>query len=395
MANVCDYVKWRGDITLEQSKFNEIDNLILSRFSYFPFDKIIKENEVVTIKELSKRFQKQDVTKLPILWKDDVDLFPLMGESERFGKLLATKYINKIDQEQEKQFAAITVLMPDDTIFVSYRGTDNTIVGWKEDLNMSFKSHIASQISAKKYLEMIAEEYSDKKIRIGGHSKGGNIAVYAATFASSIIKDRIINVYNNDGPGFCDDVIGTLEYQDMINKVHTYIPQSSVIGRLMNHREKYTVVESVQKGIMQHDLYSWQVLGTKFITLEEVTNGSEFVDKTIKEWLENVEPEKREQVIDVVFDILNATDAQTMKEIKNNWFTSARTMMSSYKNIDNETKDMIWKAVGELLKSAKNNIFEDFPKFPEKEQKRMLIYSKLGGLFYNKKKNHNVILFLL
>ena len=360
MANVCDYVKWRGDITLEQSKFNEIDNLILSRFSYFPFDKIIEENEIVTIKELSKRFQKQDVTKLPILWKDDVDLFPLIGESKRFGELLATKYINKIDPEQEKQFAAITVLMPDDTIFISYRG--------KEDLNMSFKSHIASQLSAKKYLEMIAKEYSDKKIRIGGHSKGGNIAVYAATFVSQEIKDRIINVYNNDGPGFCDDVIETPEYHEMIKKVHTYIPQSSVIGRLMNHREKYTVVESVQKGIMQHDLYSWQVLGTKFITLEEVTNGSEFVDKTIKEWLENVEPEKREQVIDVVFDILNATDAQTMKEIKNNWFTSARTMMASYKNIDNETKDMIWKAVGELLKSAKNNIFEDFPKLPEKSK---------------------------
>lgn len=374
MANVCDYVKWRGDLSLEQSKFNEIDNLILSRFSYFPFDKIIKENEVVTIKELSERFKKQDISKLPILWKDDIDLFPLMGKSERFGTLLATKYINKIDPEQEKQFSAITVFMPDDTIFVSYRGTDNTIVGWKEDFNMSFKSHIASQLSAKKYLEMIAKEYPDKKIRIGGHSKGGNIAVYAATFAPKEIKDRIINVYNNDGPGFCDDVIETPEYQDMIKKVHTYIPQSSVIGRLMNHREKYTVVESVQKGIMQHDLYSWQVIGTEFVTLEEVTNGSEFVDKTIKNWLENVEPEKREQVIDVVFDILNTTDAQTMKEIKSNWFSNARTMMTSYKNIDNETKDMIWKAVAELLKSAKNNIFEDFPKLPEKEQKRTLIY---------------------
>ena len=374
MANVCDYVKWRGDLSLEQSEFNEIDNLILSRFSYFPFDEIIKENEVVTIKELSERFRKQDISKLPILWKDDVELFPLMGESERFGTLLATKYINKIDPEQEKQFSAITVLMPDDTIFVSYRGTDNTIVGWKEDLNMSFKSHIASQISAKKYLEIIAQEYPDKKIKIGGHSKGGNIAVYAATFAPKEVKDRIINVYNNDGPGFCEDVIETPEYQEMIKKVHTYIPQSSVIGRLMNHREKYTVVESVQKGIMQHDLYSWQVIGTEFVTLEEVTNGSEFVDKTIKNWLENVEPEKREQVIDVVFDILNTTDAQTMKEIKSNWFTSARTMMTSYKNIDNETKDMIWKAVGELLKSAKNNIFEDFPKLPEKEQKRTLIY---------------------
>lgn len=374
MANVCDYVKWRGDINLEQSRFNEIDNLILSRFSYFPFDNIIKENEVVTIKELGERFKKQDVSKLPILWKDDVDLFPLMGESRRFGEMFATKYVNKIDVEQEKQFSAITVLMPDDTIFVSYRGTDNTIVGWKEDLNMSFKSHIASQLSAKKYLEMIAEEYPNKKIRIGGHSKGGNIAVYAATFVNQEIKDRIINVYNNDGPGFCEDVIETPEYQEMIKKVHTYIPQSSVIGRLMNHREKYTVVESVQKGIMQHDLYSWQVIGKKFVTLEEVTNGSEFVDKTIKNWLENVEPEKREQVIDVVFDILNTTDAQTMKDIKANWFSNARTMMASYKNIDNETKDMIWKAVGELLKSAKNNIFEDFPKLPEKEQKRMLIY---------------------
>ena len=353
MANVCDYVKWRGDLNIEQSEFNEIDNLILSRFSYFPFDKIIKENEVVTIKELSERFKKQDIRKLPILWKDDVDLFPLMGESERFGKLLATKYINKIDQEQEKQFAAITVLMPDNTIFVSYRGTDNTIVGWKEDLNMSFKSHIASQISAKKYLEIIAQEYPDKKIRIGG-----NVAVYAATFVNKEIKDRIINVYNNDGPGFCDDVIETPEYKEMIEKVHTYIPQSSVIGRLMNHREKYTVVKSVQKGIMQHDLYSWEVLGKEFVTLEEVTNGSEFVDKTIKEWLENVEPTKREQVIDVVFDILNTTDAQTMKEIKSNWFTSARTMMASYKNIDNETKEMIWQTLNELFKVAKDNVFK-------------------------------------
>ena len=281
-----------------------------------------------------------------------------MGESERFGKLLATKYINKIDPEQEKQFAAITVLMPNDTIFVSYRGTDNTIVGWKEDLNMSFKSHIASQISAKKYLEIIAQEYPDKKIRIGGHSKGGNIAVYAATFVNKEIKDRIINVYNNDGPGFCDDVIETPEYKEMIEKVHTYIPQSSVIGRLMNHKEKYTVVESTQKGIMQHDLYSWEVLGKQFVTLEEVTNGSEFVDKTIKEWLENVEPTKREQVIDVVFDILNTTEAQTMKEIKTNWFTNARTMMASYKNIDNETKELIWQTLNELFKVAKDNVFK-------------------------------------
>ena len=365
MANVCDYVRWRGDLTLEQSEFNEIDNLILARFSYFPFDKIIEENEIVTIKELSKRFSEQDVTKLPILWKDDVELFPLMGDSKRFGGMLATKYINKIDAEQEKQFSAITVLMPDNTIYVSYRGTDNTIVGWKEDFNMSFKSHIASQISAKQYLEEIAKEYPSSKIIIGGHSKGGNIAVYAATFASKEVKDRIINVYNNDGPGFCEDVIETAEYQEILPRVHTYIPQSSIIGRLMNHKEKYTIVESVQKGIMQHDLYSWQVLGKEFVTLKKLTNESELIDKTIKEWLENVEPEKREQVIDAVFEILNTTEAQTMKELKANWFANAKTILGTYKTIDNDTKEMVWQTVNELLKVAKNNIFEELPKIAD------------------------------
>ncbi len=365
MANVCDYVRWRGDLTLEQSEFNEIDNLILARFSYFPFDKIIRENEIATIKELSRRFSNQDVTKLPILWKDDVELFPLMGNSKRFGGMLATQYINKIDAEQEKQFSAITVLMPNDIIYVSYRGTDNTIVGWKEDFNMSFKSHIASQISAKQYLEEIAKEYPSSKIIIGGHSKGGNIAVYAATFASKDVKDRIINVYNNDGPGFCEDVIETPEYQEILSRVHTYIPQSSIIGRLMNHKEKYTIVESVQKGIMQHDLYSWQLLGKEFVTLKKLTNESEFIDKTIKDWLENVEPEKREQVIDAVFEILNTTEAQTMKELKANWFANAKTILGTYKNIDSDTKEMVWQTVNELLKVAKNNIFEELPKIAD------------------------------
>ena len=365
MANVFDYLQWRGDLNLEQSEFNEIDNLILSRFSYFPFDNIIKENEVVTIKELSERFEKTDINPMHILWKDDKEFFPAMGKTERFGNMLATKYVNKIETEQEKQFSAITVLMPDDTIYVSFRGTDNTIVGWKEDFNMSFKSHIASQISAKQYLEEIAKEYPSSKIIIGGHSKGGNIAVYAATFASKDVKDRIINVYNNDGPGFCEDVIETPEYQEILPRVHTYIPQSSIIGRLMNHKEKYTIVESVQKGIMQHDLYSWQVLGKEFVTLKKLTNESEFIDKTIKDWLENVEPEKREQVIDAVFEILNTTEAQTMKELKANWFANAKTILGTYKNIDSDTKEMVWQTVNELLKVAKNNIFEELPKIAD------------------------------
>ena len=221
MANIIDYVKWRGDLELKVSEFNEIDSLILNRFSYFPLDSIMKENEIVSIKELSERFEKEDKNKMEILWKDDADLFPIMGKSKRFGEMISLEYINKIEPETEKQFSAITVILPDNTIYLSYRGTDNTLIGWKEDFNMIFKSHIASQISAKEYLENIAKKYPNKKIRIGGHSKGRNLAVYASIFADSEVKKRIINVYNNDGPGFNEDIINTEEYKKSIEKVIT------------------------------------------------------------------------------------------------------------------------------------------------------------------------------
>lgn len=369
MSNVCDYIKWRGDLTLEQSEFNEIDNLILSRFSYFPFDTIMKENEVVTIKELNERFQKEDINKMTILWKDDVDLFPLMGESKRFGDMLVTKYINKIDKEEEKQFSAITILMPDDTIYISFRGTDFTVVGWKEDFNMSFKSHVAAQKDSVKYLENVAKIYPNQ-LRLGGHSKGGNLAVYAAVFADDEIKDRIINIYNNDGPGFNNEIIEKLEYKKIIEKVHTFIPQTSVIGRLLYHEENYTVIESKQKGIMQHDLYSWQLIGNQFIHLEEVTNESEVIDKTIKQWLISVDAKQREQVIDILFDILSSIDIQTFSELKTNWFTHTKTLLKTYKNIDKESKKMVSKTLNALFKIARNNIFEGLPKFSETQKNK-------------------------
>lgn len=362
MSNVCEYVKWRGDLTLKQSKFNEIDALILTRLSYFPFDQLIQPNEEATVEVLSKRFEKADKSTMKILWEDDNELFPLMGKSERFGKMSVTQYVNKINAEQEKQFSATTVILPDNTIFVTYRGTDATIVGWKEDFNMCFKSHIASQKDAVEYLNMVSKKYK-RLIRIGGHSKGGNLAVYAAMFTNSKVKKRIINIYNNDGPGFDDEIIKTKEYKEILPKVHTYIPQSSVIGRLLNHEEKYTVVQSIQKGIMQHDLYSWQLEGKEFICLEKVTNGSEIFDKTLKEWLINITPEQRGIVIDTAFDILNTTEVEYFSELKKNWFLNIRLMLGRYKNLDDESKKVISEIVQKLVSTVKNIISNEMTSF--------------------------------
>lgn len=352
MANIFDYMEWR-DLKLEQVEFNEIDNLILARLSYFPFDGYLKEGEEITIKEAYRRYQETGTTGR-ILQQEDIDLYPILANSTRFGNMILTSYVNKIDPIQEKQFSAITILMEDDTMYVSYRGTDNTIIGWKEDFNMSFSELVPAQTDSVEYLEKVAKQYK-RKIRVGGHSKGGNLAVYAAAFASPKTQKRIINVYNNDGPGFCDKVIISQEYQNILNKVHTYIPQTSIIGRLLNHQEETTILKSTQTGIMQHDLYSWQVLGGKFVK-DELTNSSEFIDKTITNWLKTVNPEQRGKFIDTIFEILNTTQAETLTDIKSNVFVNAKTMVKTYQNLDAETKQIITKTLEEFFRIGKSNI---------------------------------------
>jgi hypothetical protein len=352
MANIFDYLNWR-DLTLKQVEFNEIDNLILARLAYFPFDGYLNEGEEITLKEAYRRYLELGTTGR-ILQQEDIDLYPVLANSKRFGNMLLTRYINKIDPVQEKQFSAITILMEDGTIYVAYRGTDNTIVGWKEDFNMSFSELVPAQTDAVKYLEEVAKQYK-MKIRVGGHSKGGNLAVYAAAYCQSKVQERIINVYNNDGPGFCDKVIESQEYKSVLDRVHTYIPQTSIIGRLLNHQEKTTILKSTQTGIMQHDLYSWQVLGGEFIK-DELTNSSEFIDKTITDWLKKVGPEQREKFIDTIFEILNTTQAQTLSEIKDKVFSNTKTMVKTYQNLDAETKQIMIKTLEEFLRIGKSNI---------------------------------------
>lgn len=324
MANIFDYMIWR-DIDIKNVEINEIDALILSRLSYFPLDNLNLENETITLKEAYNRYCNTE-NKGRILQKEDTELFPVLANSIRFGNILLSNYVNKIDNILEKQFSAITIELPDNTIFVSYRGTDNTIVGWKEDFNMSFKDLVPSQVDAVNYLNNIATKYK-QNIRVAGHSKGGNLAVYASAFCNKEVNDRIIAIYNNDGPGFQKTVIDTNEYKNTIGRLHTYIPQTSIIGRLLNHKEATTIIKSTQTGIMQHDLYSWQLLGAHFIE-DTLTNSSEFIDQTITNWLNEVSPEQREKFIDTLFEILNATEAKTLAQLSSKKFETAKIILN-------------------------------------------------------------------
>lgn len=361
MANILDYITWRGDLSFKQAELNEVDSLILSRFSYFPLDNLLMEDKKITIKEAYERFSKEEIDDARILQIEDKDLFPALANSKRFGELYITNYINKVDKEEEKQFSAVTIILPDNTVYISFRGTDNTLVGWKEDFNLSFDTGVPSQQDSVKYLEKVAKK-TKKKIRIGGHSKGGNLAVYAAVFCDDKIKNQILEIYNHDGPGMSDSVIREKQYKAIIPKVHTYVPQSSVIGRLLYHEEEYTVIESIQSGLMQHDLYSWQVLGNKFISLDEVTNGSEMANKVIKSWLDGVTPKQRTEFINILYQILCATDAETLNELGTNWFTNAGKLLKAYKTTDEESKKVISQTLSAILDLTKKSIISSLKK---------------------------------
>lgn len=368
MSNIIEYVKWRGDLSIKQSPFNEVDNLILSMFSYLSIENIMWDDSKITINEIYRRAESVGIPENTFFHKENAKLLKILAYSERFGSLYITQPISKIDETQQKQFYAVTILLPDNTIYVSYRGTDNNLIGWKEDFNMAFSSQIPSQKDAVKYLEKIAKT-TKKKIRLGGHSKGGNLAIYAATFCSADVKKRIIDVYNNDGPGMNYEIINRKEYREIVKRVHTYIPQSSVIGRLLYHKEKYIIVQSLQKGIMQHDPYSWQVLNKEFITLTELTNESDITDKVIKDWLESVNPEKREQFIDVIYQILTKTNINSVDKLGDNWIKTSTILLKTYTTIDEESKKIISEALEQIFKITRKNILKSIPMTTIKKKK--------------------------
>lgn len=354
MSNILDYIAWRGDIELTNSKFNELDNIILSRFSYLPFEKIeIKENE--SIESLSKKFEKidEDSFNMP----DDKKLIKEIGMSERFKNLLVSDYYALTDYKKEKQFVAIVIHLGDGEMYLSYGGTDNTLLGWKEDFNLSYMVNIPSQLEGLKYIKKISKKYTEQ-MHLGGHSKGGNIAVYSAVFSPKSIQKRIIDVTNHDGPGFDKSIIEKEEYKNIIKKVHTYIPQSSIIGRLLEHEEDYVIVKSMQKGIMQHDIYSWQVLGTSFIKEDKITNGSEMINETVRNWLKTTTPEQRGNFINLMYEVVTTTKAKTFKEFMNAWPKNIGIILKTYKHIDEKDKKIIGQMVLSFFIAAKDCIKE-------------------------------------
>lgn len=313
MANILDYMKWRGDLPLcSGAPFNEVDGLIMARFSYLPFDKIefTEEETVHSIAEKMKDFTDEDFKR-----EGDRELMAALGADPRFRDLAVTDYVKDNNEAAERQFSAVTIHLSNKVCYLSFCGTDSTLLGWKEDFNLSFMENVSAQLAGLAYARMVTAKYP-KKVRIGGHSKGGNIAVYSAVNLPASVQRRIIKVCNYDGPGFSRSFIDSHNYTAVIDRVYTFIPQDSVIGRILEHAESYEVVESTEHAINQHDIYSWQVEGNHMIKLPKTKDSSDLTYEYIRKLLENTTPDQRKFFIDGIYDFLTATSATTVAGVK-------------------------------------------------------------------------------
>lgn len=347
-----EYLYWRGDILFSQLPLNSVDALIFSTLSYLKLDGIVPETPYrrVTLEKAADDFLNDSDAERKVRSKMDLELLNTAAESPRFKRVGVSFYQNIFIPEEDTQFAAMTFYLDDGSAFLAFRGTDSTLVGWKEDFNMTFQESVPAQRLAKEYTQKFARS-NDSIIRLGGHSKGGNLAVYAAAKNEVWVQNRIIDVYNQDGPGFTEYLIGDKGYLAMVPKIHTFVPQSSLFGMLLEHEEPYIIIKSKQIGLMQHDPYSWEIKGKDFITVEKLTGDSLFLDRTLKKWLAGMTNEERNKFFDTVFELLTIGDADRPRDIvrPQNIYTYAKTL-----HADENMRRIIASELVDLVRAAWN-----------------------------------------
>lgn len=355
MGTLFDYLDWRGDLTFAEVPLNEVDNLIFTQLSYIAFDGIVSEKEDVkpiflrdAVRQYLKKHKGQAAYLGKIVPSEILSIAAKAAKSVRYANVKMLAYTNHVDKKTQTQFSAVTFLPKNAPAYVAYRGTDDTLVGWKEDFNMSFLQPVPAQLQAVTYLERVAP-YLSEKFFIGGHSKGGNLAVYAAVKCAPELKERILSVYNNDGPGFDRTFIEGVDYQNIRGKIRTIVPASSVVGMLLEHEENYDVIKSHATGLMQHDGCSWEVLGGKFIYLDAITHESRMVDSTLRAWLDSMSMQEREKVVDSVYEVLTATNAKTLTELT----ADKVKLVKAWGNLDPKVKSIVLKCIAIFLKESR------------------------------------------
>jgi len=310
--NIIDYIKWRGDLTLKQDPFNIVDNLVFSTLAYVDFEGIVINPITIenASKEYLKRLEKGQISNGEGFTSDSYLILKELANSKRFKDAILSNYVNKIDQTNTEQFSAITISLSDYTKFIAFRGTDDTVVGWKEDFEIAYKETNA-QKEALKYLDNTIKMFN--WYRVGGHSKGGNLALYASLKTRK--KNNIISIYNNDGPGINEIQYDEKEFKKIGNKYFKVMPEFSIFGQIFNRIKNPIIIKSSESYVLQHSSMSWMIEGNKFVSGNKFDSLSLKIDEVLDNFLKNVDIEQRKIFVEDLFKAIESTEISKVDEL--------------------------------------------------------------------------------
>ena len=339
MANIFDYLEWRCDVPFSVDPFNEVDNLVLSELVYSNFKGVLTmDGTEVSLQEACEAFFRLHTHEEILADKSFVARAPLLMETmlmgERFKDTRLCFFLDETDTAKDLQLAAVTFLLPDESAYIAFRGTDSTLAGWKEDFDFSFLPETEGQARAVRYLNQVGAKIPGV-LRVGGHSKGGNLAVYAAAFCNPEIQDRIQTVYTNDGPGFQKDMLSGEGYQRILPKIASIVPETSIIGLLLFSKANHRSIKSSQSGILQHDGFSWEVARNRFIPMP-FSDLSKLIQKSLSDWLNQMTDEDRRDFTEVIFSLFESTGADTFDEINQQKWKSIEAIITAVRKIPKE-----------------------------------------------------------
>lgn len=345
MSNLLDYLAWRGDLPLERDPFNSVDALLLSCLSYVDFANVAPAmgEEKITLEEASERFFRlhspEELAQDKSFIKFAPSMLKALADSDRFKDAYLLNYVNDTDISREIQFSAIEIDTSDGASFISFRGTDDTIIGWKEDFNLSFMT-VPAEEEAVAYLKKVTEGNTNK-VRIGGHSKGGHLAIYSAALADDKLNSRIESIYNFDGPGFNRDATESENFRKIQSRIVKIIPESSIVGRLLFNATEPVIVRSNETGIMQHDPLSWQLEGKEFETRDFTDKISDLFDETMTKWLDEMSFDERKVFVDELFSVFEASGCENLSMLTKVGVRGTKAMIERMKEIKNDSGEKV------------------------------------------------------
>lgn len=357
MKNIVDFINEYGDKDFEELPFGEVDGLILSQFSYFRWDDIIPDlkhnDENVSFLDMVKLIDPQVGYPNDLYPKDANEaLIEAMVKSKRYGTMSCNYMSSRTSESVETQFAAFVCFLKGTVPVVVFRGTDSTIIGWKEDFNMAFSKPVTGQRLAALYLNQAGLRIKGDFI-VAGHSKGGNFATFAAMNSLSEIKKRIWRIYSFDGPGFRPEILEGYNYGEIEDRVFKLIPQSSIVGIILDGDANFATVKSnALGGVLQHNPYTWMVEGEAFLRAEYVRRKSVVMHESLNQWVMQLDEEQLAILVDTLFGVVGAAEATTLTDLLNDWKKNLNLIFNAVTNVDKETWNELKDIMKELIEAV-------------------------------------------